>query len=420
MAKIHTLQDGYQTGDLSVFPEAIDTKETLYEVSNNAVTKLRQTMTYSALVMVVESTEKFPDKGVIKISDNFDSKNGELIYYSSKTSNTFKGLIRGFAGSSRSQWNINSSVSNAVSAEHHNSLKDAIIKMEVDLGLIKNPNSASLNGILKEQENRFLITKPIFRAYPLKGTSPLTVTFQSFSTGPIVKYFWDFGDGNTSSEKNPVHTYYQEGTYTVELNVVGSMGGQGISTKSNYIVVSDEEKTPFFYVSPLVGNNYSKNNPTLFEFVDQTDGDVKERIWNFNGSGYLVKKMYKATINNSNSDYTLFRINKKIPESITSDYKCIIKSQSNIIENIISADYTNIGQKIYTDIKVRKLDQIITSPTIGFFQEQQITQYTETDPNSHSLNFMYLDSQNISPSIFVLFKNQVIKKSFLKEEIIIQ
>lgn len=420
MAKIHSLQDGYSTGDLSIYPEALDNKESLYEASNNAVTTLRQSLTYAGLVMVVNSTEKFPDKGVIKLSNEADSKSGELIYYTSKTSNTFKGLIRGFAGSARTPWNINSTVSNAVSAEHHNSLKDAIIKIETNLGLKNEPTEASLNGILKKQENRFLVTKPIFRAYPLKGSSPLTVTFQSFSTGPIVKYFWDFGDGNTSSEKNPVHTYYKEGSYTVELNVVGSLGGQGILTKSNYITVSDDEKIPFFYVSPLEGGPYSPENTTLFEFVDQTDGDIKERIWNFGGKGYLVNKLYPVQLIN-NTDYSILRINKKLKD-IDLNQKCIIKTSSNnILKDIIQINQSMDGEKFYTDIKVSSLsDSNIIIQKVGFFKTSLIDQYTETDPNNHSVCFIYNIKQYASPSLFVLFKNQVIKKSFLKEKINIQ
>jgi len=34
-----------------------------------------------------------------------------------------------------------------------------------------------------------------------------------------VSYFWDFGDGNTSTEENPVHTYDSLGTYTITLTV---------------------------------------------------------------------------------------------------------------------------------------------------------------------------------------------------------
>jgi len=49
--RISASDDGYSTGDLSVFPEAIDTKETLYEVSNNAVTVLKQTLNYNSKVV---------------------------------------------------------------------------------------------------------------------------------------------------------------------------------------------------------------------------------------------------------------------------------------------------------------------------------------------------------------------------------
>jgi len=414
MAKIHTLQEGYQTGDLSVYPEAIDNKETLYEVKNNASIKLRQSLSYTGSNIVVDSTNAFPDKGIVRISSNDASKSGELVYYSSKTNNTFKGLIRGFAGSVRSQWNVGSVVSNVVSAEHHNSVKDAILKIETNLGLENDPNPTSLNGILKSQENRFLIIKPIFRSYPIKGPPPLTVRFQNFSTGPIAKFFWDFGDGNTSSEKSPTHTYYQEGSYTIELNVVSVLGGQGVTTKYNYILVSNDEKQPFFYVHPTTGHNSIGGNPSLFEFVDQTDGDVKERIWNFSENGYLVKKMYKTNYT-SDSNYTYFNIDLDLTSLYDSNNKVIIKSSQNLIKNIIDISYN--GQK--TIIKVNKITDNLVSPKIGFFENKLIKQYTEVDPNIHTVNFIYNNKSTPKPSIFILYKNQTIKKSFLKENLVI-
>src|SRR5690606_31095160 len=33
------------------------------------------------------------------------------------------------------------------------------------------------------------------------------------------EYFWDFGDGTTSTEENPEHTYMQPGNFTVKLKV---------------------------------------------------------------------------------------------------------------------------------------------------------------------------------------------------------
>jgi hypothetical protein len=58
-----------------------------------------------------------------------------------------------------------------------------------------------------------------FSASPLSGKAPLTVKFTDKSTGAPTSWFWNFGDGKTSTEQNPMHTYTTEGTYTVRLTV---------------------------------------------------------------------------------------------------------------------------------------------------------------------------------------------------------
>lgn len=42
--------------------------------------------------------------------------------------------------------------------------------------------------------------------------------------GYIVSYYWDFGDGDTSEEPNPIHTYKEAGNYTVTLTVTDDDG----------------------------------------------------------------------------------------------------------------------------------------------------------------------------------------------------
>ncbi len=64
-------------------------------------------------------------------------------------------------------------------------------------------------------------------------TDGKTVTFTNESTvSGTVTYEWNFGDNNTSTEKNPVHTYEFKGEYTVSLTVKDSQGGtHPVSTK---------------------------------------------------------------------------------------------------------------------------------------------------------------------------------------------
>jgi hypothetical protein len=52
-----------------------------------------------------------------------------------------------------------------------------------------------------------------------------TVCFRDKSYGPVTSWHWDFGDGTTSTEQNPVHTYSRDfAHYVVTLNVEGPKG----------------------------------------------------------------------------------------------------------------------------------------------------------------------------------------------------
>lgn len=287
--RVSSLDRGYSTGDLSIFPEAIDDKETLYEVANNAEAFLRSGLSYTGKIILTENTLNFPSKGLIRIGIDGNA-NYELVYYDSKTKNGFKNLIRGFAGSKQGQWPAGSKVTNSVTAEPHNAVKDAIIKMQGKVGTKLNPDMGTLHQKLQFLEDRFLSPRATFRSHPRKGDPPLTVSFQNFSEGDIVRYFWDFGDGSQSQEKNPIHQYSSEGVYTVKLNVTTSTGGQGFSNKLNYITVSNDEKKPFFYFVPT-------NNPRKFRFVDQTDGDIKQRFWVFgDGTNQIVTEPNKHEV----------------------------------------------------------------------------------------------------------------------------
>jgi PKD repeat protein len=268
-----TLDTDYATGDLSLYPVEKDTKTNLYEVRNNCETKLSQSLSYGGKYIVAEDVSCFPASGLIRVGL-------ELIYYGSKTGDSSGGILkdlkRGFAGSRQNQWPLGTVVSNSVMAEVHNSVKDAIINIETNLGLDENPTTDSLNGILKALETRFLSPKPIFRASPIKGPVPLTVRFQNFSGGDPVRYLWDFGDGKTSVETAPVHTYLAEGEYTVKLNMITTLGAQGIATKESYIKVDNTVTEGFYYITPAIGTT-----STEFSFIDQTMGNVISRYWIF-------------------------------------------------------------------------------------------------------------------------------------------
>jgi PKD repeat protein len=77
---------------------------------------------------------------------------------------------------------------------------------------------------------------PDFTADVTWGFPPLTVHFTDKTKGIVTSLLWSFGDGSTSIEKDPSHTYTQVGTYTVSLTATND-AGSGIATKSQYIRV---------------------------------------------------------------------------------------------------------------------------------------------------------------------------------------
>jgi PKD repeat protein len=76
-----------------------------------------------------------------------------------------------------------------------------------------------------------------FSASPISGNGPLKVVFTDKSVGKPTSWKWNFGDGTSSTIKNPTHKYSKAGKYTVTLTVKNVKGNNNI-TKYNFITVN--------------------------------------------------------------------------------------------------------------------------------------------------------------------------------------
>jgi PKD repeat protein len=114
-----------------------------------------------------------------------------------------------------------------------------------------------------------------FIANPTSVEAGTSISFTDQSTGYPTAWSWDFGDGATSNEQNPIHTYTSVGRYTVSLEV-SNISGSDTETKTDYITVSREFDLNYYGISPYtlqvgstcyfstysnVGANTSQNVP---------------------------------------------------------------------------------------------------------------------------------------------------------------
>ncbi len=82
-----------------------------------------------------------------------------------------------------------------------------------------------------------LTPQAAFDAVNIAGAQPLSVTFRNRSWQGDESYLWDFGDGQSSTLPEPMHTYANPGKYTVTLTVTGPGGTQSVETKHKLVRV---------------------------------------------------------------------------------------------------------------------------------------------------------------------------------------
>jgi PKD repeat protein len=119
-----------------------------------------------------------------------------------------------------------------------------------------------------------------YTSSPLAGAVPLTVKFTNTSFGAINSLLWDFGDGSTSGEQNPSHTYNAPGNFIASLKATGAGGATGMTSRSIVAVLNYQmTNATFAWIDPgatpplnLTGDSVSSplSLPFAFKFYGQS------------------------------------------------------------------------------------------------------------------------------------------------------
>ena len=100
------------------------------------------------------------------------------------------------------------------------------------------------------------------------------ITFTNNSTGSSLTYSWNFGDGNTSTQQNPVHQYAADGNYTVTLIIRDTYGCSDTISRNQYVQIRSARA--IFSVSDTLGTC-----PPLFVSFTNSSPVYNSILWNF-------------------------------------------------------------------------------------------------------------------------------------------
>ena len=148
----------------------------------------------------------------------------------------------------------------------------------------------------------------------------LTATFtdeSSDSDGSVVSWSWDFGDGNTSTDQNPVHTYGAYGTYNVSLTVTDDLGDTGATSQD--VTLTDPNAGGAFIESDGMAVMEAEN---FHAMIERSDHSWVEDTGNagFSGAAAMASTPDDGELINSDIPTTSPELSFDVDISTTGDY----------------------------------------------------------------------------------------------------
>ncbi len=209
-----------------------------------------------------------------------------------------------------------------------------------------------------------------FVASTTNGTIPLSVQFTDQSSNNPTIWHWEFGDGFTSSEKNPTHTYNSSGAYSVKL-IVENTYGSDTEFKENFIHVNQSGSAP---VANFSANNTSGPAPLTVSFTDQSTNNPTTWQWDFGDGGTSTQPNPSHTYNIDGS----YTVSLFVNNNYGSDTKTILNyiEVENTSNNPI-ANYPFAGNAL--DVSGNELNGTIFNAVLT------------SDRNGASANAFYFD-----------------------------
>jgi len=152
--------------------------------------------------------------------------------------------------------------------------------------------AVSASGCRDSVTNSITVNPRPIAGFTFKNTCQDTavkfVDGSSIASGSIKSYFWNFGDGGTSTAQNPSHNYANAGTYTVTLTVVSNNGCASVKVQNITIYALP---VPNYVANPVCQNS-------AMAFINTSAGATKY-LWDFAGQG-------NSTLTNPTHTFTGF------------------------------------------------------------------------------------------------------------------
>ncbi|MCK9580972.1 MAG: PKD domain-containing protein [Methanoregula sp.] len=209
-------------------------------------------------------------------------------------------------------------------------------------------------------KNMYITVKNIpraeFEADKIRGGAPMNVQFTDKSTGLPTAWTWDFGDGASSTEQNPSHTYSSFGIYTVTLTATNNDGSDSVS-KRDYII------TTLAPVAEFKADRQVGKAPFIVTFTDLSKGDPISWSWDL-GDGtssseqnprhiYMNEGSYDVslTVTNQYGSDTMFKSGTSASTTVAAETAAPVSTPATTVSGNTETPATTAGAAAATPTK---------------------------------------------------------------------
>ncbi len=158
-----------------------------------------------------------------------------------------------------------------------------------------------------------------FSFSPEYGVPPLPVTLNNNSIGGNT-YLWSFGDTESSTLINPVHTYQNQGIFKVMLNAYNTIGCSDTISARVYVLPTSVD----IAVNSITVDEV---NGQLFVAADLTNKGTRkiehiDMAVDF-GNGNILHEQWLGTLLEGETLYFLFTVSAEIPKDVDVNFVCV-------------------------------------------------------------------------------------------------
>ena len=189
--------------------------------------------------------------------------------------------------------------STGISAFYHNTtvgLTDSWFSIRAYISPTKQGRRAVA---INEQPTNSGCVAPPFAIIMASSTNSCSgiISFTDLSLNMPNTWLWDFGDGTTSTQQNPTHTYQNQGVYTVSLTVSNALGSDSV-IQNNYIVVT-------YNTAPIAYNDTICADSSSFNLISFSTGQINWFNDTTSGNSIFTGNVFNTPMLNTATNYYL-------------------------------------------------------------------------------------------------------------------